>query len=139
MKGKMLIQGVTGSPGIAIGKVRIIKGDVEDGDRVEKGDILVCDTWAIENAYINCIQKAAALVQNTGGRTTYGAVRSHVENIPCLVGTVRISKKKATEVLKEGMMVVVEGESGEMQILQQDGKARKVKYGTVYQFLPDNG
>jgi pyruvate,water dikinase len=138
MRGKILLQGISGNQGTATGNVRIVRSNEEDAfdedtALVQKGDILVCDRYRPRNNYQKCITKAAALVQNKGGRWDYGAIESRaVFSIPSIVGT-----EKATEVLKNGMAVIVEGETGEKEVTMADAKIRKIKFGTVYQYLPD--
>jgi phosphoenolpyruvate synthase/pyruvate phosphate dikinase len=137
MRGKILLQGISGSPGTATGYVRIVRSNEEDAFDddtvlVEKGDILVCDEYRPRNNYEKCLINAAALVQNRGGRGAYGAIGSIGFGIPSVVGTV-----KATEVLKNGMAVIVEGETGEKEVIKKNGEIRKVKIGAVYQYLPD--
>jgi pyruvate,water dikinase len=60
--------------------------------------------------------KSAGIVTNEGGMTCHAAIVSRELGIPCVVGTT-----KATEVLKEGMTVTVEGKLGQVY----EGKVAK--------------
>lgn len=138
MKGRVLIQGITGNTGTAIGYVRIV--DADNITKVEKGDVLVfnkLEHWPNSLVSKDIEENAVALIQNVGGRTSRGGIACKAFEKPGLVGTVYVSGEKATDVLKEGMMVVVEGYSGETDTVSARGKPDKVKYGTVYQYLPD--
>jgi len=137
MKGRVLIRGISGSPGIGHGSVRVIKCEPGDEKTVNKGDIIVCDAWGYFDGGIESLKNAAALVQNRGGRTAIGLAVIRELGIPAVVGTVRVSETNATEVLRDGMQVVVEGETGEMGLTKEDGTKTKVKYGTVYEYLPE--
>ncbi len=101
---EVLIKGLGASPGVASGKVKIIP-KVEDIARVKDGDILVTKMTAPD--WVPAMRSAAAIVTNEGGTTCHAAIVSRELGTPCIVGT-----GNATEVLKEGMEVTVDGASG---------------------------
>jgi pyruvate,water dikinase len=57
--------------------------------------------------YTPFVIKASAIVTNTGGMLCHAAIVSRELRKPCVVGT-----KNATTVLKDGMMVTVDGLKG---------------------------
>jgi pyruvate,water dikinase len=101
---KVLTKGETASPGVASGKVRIIK-DISELDKIKSGDIMV--TTMTTPDMVPAMQKAAAIVTNEGGLTCHAAIVSREMGIPCIVGT-----GNATEVLKDGQEVTVHATHG---------------------------
>ncbi len=79
------------------------------------GNILVSDTTGPE--LMLAIKKAAAIVTNEGGLMSHAAVVSREFNIPCVVGT-----KIATQVLKDGDLVEVDGERGVVRIIKNESR-----------------
>ena len=55
------------------------------------------------------MKKASAIITDEGGLTSHAAIVSRELGIPCVVGT-----KEATQKLKEGVVVTVDGEIGEV-------------------------
>lgn len=98
-----LVKGMPASPGIATGKVNIIRNDDISG--VKEGDILV--TIMTNPDMVPAMSKAAAIVTDEGGRTCHAAIVSRELGVPCIVGC-----KNATEVLTDGMEVTVDSTRG---------------------------
>ncbi|HVL87851.1 MAG TPA: phosphoenolpyruvate synthase [Candidatus Thermoplasmatota archaeon] len=101
---KILLQGLGASPGTASGKV-VILTDAKALDRCKEGDVLVTPMTMPD--MVPAMKRAAAIVTNEGGMTCHAAIVSRELGIPCVVGT-----KKATTLLKEGLVVTVDGEKG---------------------------
>jgi pyruvate, water dikinase len=101
---KILVQGQGAAPGIASGKVVIIR-DVKDTGSVKEGDILV--TRMTNPDMVPAMRKVAAIVTDEGGMTCHAAIVSRELGTPAVVGT-----KTATNVLKNGQLVTVDGELG---------------------------
>ena len=101
---KILVQGQGAAPGIASGKVVIIR-DVKDTGSVKEGDILV--TRMTNPDMVPAMRKVAAIVTDEGGMTCHAAIVSRELGTPAVVGT-----KTATKVLKNGQLVTVDGEMG---------------------------
>ena len=102
--GRVLLRGLGASPGIGIGRVKVIFSEKEI-DKVEKGDILV--TTMTTPDMVPAMKRAAAIVTDEGGLTCHAAIVSRELGVPAVVGT-----KEATKVLKDGMIVTVDGEKG---------------------------
>ena len=103
-KKEVLLTGLGASPGTASGPVRIIK-DIHELDKVQKGDVLVAPMTNPD--MVPAMQRAAAIVTDEGGVTCHAAIVSREMGVPCIVGT-----GKATQVLKDGQMITVDGPSG---------------------------
>ncbi len=116
MEGKILLRGLGASPGIATGKVKVIFSEKEIS-KVEDGDILV--TTMTTPDMVPAMKRAAAIVTDEGGMTCHAAIVSRELGVPAIVGT-----KTATKVLKDGMIVTVDGEKG---IVYEGRVERKVE------------
>ncbi len=102
----VLLQGGAGSPGVIIGKVKVVP-KIEDIAKIEKGDILV--TAMTSPDWVPVMKKSSAIITNEGGRTCHAAIVSRELGIPCVVGT-----SNATELLKDGEIVTVNGYTGDV-------------------------
>lgn len=112
-KGKELIKGIPGAPGIAVVTVRVVDGEQVKMAAVKKGEVLVGERFDPEDD--EYIAKCSALVTDVGGKLSHAALAGKINGIPAVVGTV-----EATNVLKDGQVVVVDG-----------------TVGAVYEYIPD--
>ena len=106
-KGKVLVRGASVGSKIATGAVRLIM-DVQDIGQFQSGEVLV--TEITDPDWEPIMKNAAAIVTNSGGRTSHAAIVSRELGLPCVVGT-----GNATQILKTGMIVTIscaEGEHG---------------------------
>jgi pyruvate,water dikinase len=101
-----ILKGSPASPGMGAGPVKILKSPKEIG-KVQKGDILVAPMTSPD--YVPAMKKASAIITDQGGQTSHAAIVSRELGIPCVVGT-----EKATTKLKDGVIVTVNGETGEV-------------------------
>lgn len=101
---KIILKGLGASPGIGMGKVKIIKSSKEI-KRIERGDVLVTEMTTPD--FVPAMKKASAIVTDTGGMTSHAAIVSRELGIPCVVGT-----STATTVLKEDIDISVDGSHG---------------------------
>ncbi|HDH91537.1 MAG TPA: phosphoenolpyruvate synthase, partial [Candidatus Aenigmarchaeota archaeon] len=99
-----ILKGLGASPGIAVGKVKIVHG-LQDITKVEEGDILV--TTMTSPDLVPTMSKCSAIITDEGGRTSHASIVSRELGIPCVVGT-----KEATKVLKDGQVVTVDAYNG---------------------------
>ena len=104
MKNKLLFKGLSASPGIVKGTVRIVEG-IKDISKFKEGNILV--TEMTEPSMVIMMNKAAAIITDKGGITCHAAIVSRELGIPCVVAT-----KNATKILKDGMRIKVDGNKG---------------------------
>ncbi|MDD1695280.1 MAG: phosphoenolpyruvate synthase, partial [Methanoregula sp.] len=101
---KIILQGQGASPGVASGKVVIIR-DVKDTGSVKEGDILV--TKMTSPDMVPAMRKVAAIITDEGGLTCHAAIVSRELGTPAVVGT-----KTATNTLTSGQLITVDGEKG---------------------------
>ncbi len=99
-----LISGIGASFGSITGKVKIVEDGRKDIE-VDKKDVLVVKSYASEME--SMILAAGAVITDTGGLTSDIAIMCREFDIPAVVGS-----KDASEVLKEGELVRVDGNSG---------------------------
>lgn len=102
----LILKGDPASPGIATGPVRIITSASQIG-RVLAGEILVAPQTNPD--FVPAMRKAVAIVTDRGGRTSHAAIVSRELGIPCVVGT-----EKGTKKLKNGLIITVNGSTGEI-------------------------
>lgn len=102
---KIILKGAAASPGKIKGKVRVIKKQVETNIEIEKGEIIVISF--VTPFVFNYIFKAGAIITDHGGITSHAANIARELGIPCIVGT-----EKATQILKDGTEVIVDGDNG---------------------------
>ena len=105
-QGKVLTEGIAVGSRIGQGPAKIIK-DVKDIDKFKEGDVLV--TEITDPDWEPIMKIAAAIVTNSGGRTSHAAIVSRELGIPCLVGT-----ENATEVIKPGQEITICSAEGEV-------------------------
>ncbi|MBU0597786.1 hypothetical protein KKF61_02185 [Patescibacteria group bacterium] len=106
---KPLLKGLGVSPGQVQGKVRIIKSGKKN-PQFNSGNILV--THITDPSMVPLMARAGAIVCDIGGMTSHPSIVSRELGIPCIVNT-----KKATQVLKNGMQVSVDGTKGMVKML----------------------
>lgn len=100
----IILRGQGASPGVASGKVVIVR-DAKDTSAVREGDIMV--TKMTNPDMVPAMKKVAAIVTDEGGMTCHAAIVSRELGTPAIVGT-----KNGTLTLKPGQMVTVDGEKG---------------------------
>jgi pyruvate, water dikinase len=101
---KIILKGQGAAPGIASGRVVVIR-DVKDTGAVKEGDILV--TKMTNPDMVPAMRKVAAIITDEGGMTCHAAIVSRELGTPAIVGT-----KTATHQLKNGQLITVDGEMG---------------------------
>ena len=99
-----ILTGLAGSPGVASGRVRIVR-DLDEADQVEAGDVLVCRTTC--PPWTPLFGLAAAVVTESGDSGSHASIAAREYGIPCVVGAAR-----AMDVLIDGGEVTVDGTAG---------------------------
>jgi phosphohistidine swiveling domain-containing protein len=105
------VAGRVGSSGQATGPVRIIDPDKIDAE-FNDGDVLVCSVTTPK--YVPLMQKASAIVTDQGGILSHAAIVARELKKPCIVGT-----GNATQILKNGQVVAVDGNTGIVSIISK--------------------
>lgn len=102
--GEVILEGIAASTGMASGSVKIVQGK-EDLGKVQDGDVLVAQMTNPD--FVPAMRRAVAIVTDAGGRTSHAAIVSRELGIPSVVGT-----GKATQMLKDGEVITVDGARG---------------------------
>lgn len=102
----LILKGDAASPGIASGPVRILASPKEI-HKIVSGEVLVAEMTNPD--YVPAMRKAVAIVTARGGRTSHAAIVSRELGIPAIVGA-----KDALTLLKDGLVVTVNGSTGEV-------------------------
>jgi pyruvate,water dikinase len=106
LQSNSILSGAPASPGIGVGPVKIIHSPAEI-DKIHKGDVLVAPQTSPD--YVPAMKKASAIITEKGGRTSHAAIVSRELGIPAVVGA-----EHATHILKNDMVVSVDGKMGEV-------------------------
>ena len=99
---------------IVSGPVVIAKSPKEAADKMKTGAILVASSTSKD--YVPAIERAAAIVTESGGITSHAAVVGLSLGKPVVVGV-----KQATELLQDGMNVTIFTELGMIYTGKQEG------------------
>lgn len=122
--GKILIKGLGASPGLATGEVKIVSNE-KDISKVKEGDVLVAVMTTPD--MVPAMKRASAIVTDEGGMTCHAAIVSRELGVPAVVGT-----KSATKVLKDGMLVTVDGEKGIVYLGKLEvAKREEIRFATA--------
>jgi rifampicin phosphotransferase len=105
---KNLITGNPASGGVARGIARVIH-NLDDSERLEPGDVLVCATTAPPWTPLFAI--ASAVVTDSGGVLSHSGICAREYAIPCVVGTM-----VGTRLIPDGATVVVDGTAGTVRV-----------------------
>lgn len=114
--GRILTKGIPASPGIAVGKARVLL-DLKDAKNFQQGEILV--TKMTDPDWVPIMKMASAIVTDEGGRTSHAAIVSRELGIPAVVGT-----GNATKVIQDGQEITVDATRGiiyEGKVVQEEG------------------
>lgn len=103
---EVILKGAPAAPGLVSGPVKLVP-DVKLLDKVKKGDIMVTDMTTPD--FVPAMRRAAGIITNRGGLTSHAAIVSRELGVPCIVGT-----STATKILKDGMIVTLNGATGEI-------------------------
>jgi len=87
------------------GPVRVVKTAKEAAEKVQSGDIIVAP--ATDRDFVPAMEKAAAIITETGGLTSHAAIVGLNLSIPVVVGV-----DGATSILADDTVVTVDGMRG---------------------------
>jgi len=104
-----VLYGLAASKGVYEGPARRVSGPSEFG-RIAKGDVLI--TESTTEAFNLLLPLLGGIVTDNGGLLSHAAIVSREYGIPGVVGT-----REATERIKDGMRVRVDGDAGEVTVL----------------------
>ncbi len=101
---QILLKGLGASPGVVVGRVRLLRG-VEEMERLKAGEVLV--TTMTMPDMVPAMSRAGAIITDEGGMTCHAAIVSRELGVPCVVGT-----REGTRTLVDGQEVTVDGKAG---------------------------
>ena len=102
-----LLVGVPAAPGTATGRVRVIRDPL--GASLDPGDVLVAPTT--DPGWTPLFMTASALVVETGSTVAHGPTVAREYGMPAV-----ISLRGATETLRDGQTVTVDGYTGTVRV-----------------------
>ncbi|MEI9949026.1 MAG: PEP-utilizing enzyme [Pseudomonadota bacterium] len=106
------MKGLPVSPGVYEGVARLVHDEVDFG-RIHKGDVLV--TRATSPYFNLVLPLLGAIVTDRGGQLCHAAIVSREYGIPGVVGT-----RNATSFIKDGARVRVNGDTGEVHLIDPE-------------------
>jgi pyruvate,water dikinase len=90
------------------GTARVLR-DLSQADRLQPGDVLVCETTSAPWTPLFAI--AGAVVTDSGGILSHSAICAREYGIPCVVGT-----QTATQRIPDGALLTIDGVKGTVYI-----------------------
>jgi len=105
-----LLYGLAASKGVYEGTARRVSSPAEFG-RINRGDVLV--TESTSEAFNILLPLLGGIVTDNGGLLSHAAIVAREYGIPGVVGT-----REATERIRDGVRVRVDGDAGEVTLLQ---------------------
>jgi pyruvate,water dikinase len=108
-----VLNGIGASSGVATGRARVVL-DADWLDGFRPGEVLVCQTT--DPSWSAAFALASAVVLDTGGRMSHGAIVAREFGLPCVTNTGR-----ASVILRSGDLVQVDGDAGTVRRLQEAG------------------
>ncbi len=112
----VVLSGLGASPGRASGGVTTVE-DLGQLDAVGEGDIIAAEMTTPD--MVPAMKRAAGLVTDEGGMTSHAAIVSRELGVPAVVGT-----GNATDRLRDGQTVTVDGEKGAVEAGGEDTETR---------------
>lgn len=103
---EVFAKGDPASPGMASGPVKML-ASAKEIHLLHTGDILVAEQTNPD--FVPAMKKAIAIITERGGRTSHAAIVSRELGIPAVVGA-----KDVRKLLKDGMVLTVNGTTGEI-------------------------
>lgn len=104
-----VLRGVAASRGVVTGTARVIV-DLEDADRLDPGDVLVCVMTS--PPWTPLFGLASAVVADSGDLGSHPAIAAREYGIPCVLGV-----DGATRTIPDGATVTVDGAAGTVTVV----------------------
>ena len=105
--GTVLARGLSAAPGVAGGRVRVLRSP-DQGVALVTGEVLVAPMTNPD--WLPTLRRAAAIITDTGGMTCHAAIVARELGVPCIVGA-----RTATTDLADGTEVTVDGTHGQVR------------------------
>ncbi len=98
------LRGIGASRGAVTARARVII-DLDDADRLQPGEVLVCRMTS--PAWTPLLTVAGAVITEAGSLLSHASITAREYGIPCVVAV-----KSATRLLEDGALITVDGEAG---------------------------
>ncbi|EPH43673.1 PEP/pyruvate-binding domain-containing protein [Streptomyces aurantiacus] len=105
------LEGLGSSPGRIVGRARIVEDLVWQADEFQAGEILV--TRHTDASWTPLFAIAGGVVTDIGSMLSHSSIVSREFNVPSVVNT-----KYATQVINTGDMVMVDGDTGVVEVVE---------------------
>lgn len=105
------VEGLGASPGRIVGRARIVEDLVWQADEFQPGEILV--TRCTDASWTPLFAIAGGVVTDIGSMLSHSSIVSREFNVPSVVNT-----KDATQRINTGDMVVVDGDTGVVEVVE---------------------
>ena len=102
-----LLSGIGASPGRVSGPVSIVR-KLDELDKVSEGDVIVAEMTTPD--MVPAMKRAVGIITDEGGMTSHAAIVSRELGVPAVVGA-----ENATEQLRDGQLVTIDGEKGSVE------------------------
>lgn len=119
---KKILQGLGVSPGKVQAKIRHVQS-FKEYTSFQEGEILV--TKITDPTMVPMMNKAGGIICDIGGLTSHPSIVSRELGIPCIVSAKDKHGTPATTVLKEKILVEMDGTTGEVFLLDEKKKNEK--------------
>ncbi len=106
------LTGIPCSPGVVEGKVQVIL-QADEGTQFERGDILV--TRATNPGWTPLMVLAGGIITEIGGALSHGAIIAREFGIPMIAAVPEVTSR-----LKSGQWVRMNGQTGTIELLEED-------------------
>ncbi|AZM60907.1 MULTISPECIES: PEP/pyruvate-binding domain-containing protein [unclassified Streptomyces] len=109
-----ILEGLGSSPGRVMGRARIVEDLVWQADEFEAGEILV--TRFTDATWTPLFAIAGGVVTDIGSMLSHSSIVAREFNVPSVVNT-----KHATQVIRTGDLIVVDGDAGTVEVAESTG------------------
>ncbi|MEV6276616.1 PEP/pyruvate-binding domain-containing protein [Nocardia sp. NPDC051832] len=106
------LEGLATSPGIAVGRARVVQDLAWQADELQAGEILV--TRYTDSSWTPLFALAGGIVTDIGSMLSHSAIVAREFRLPAVVNT-----EHATAMIKTGDLIMVDGDRGVVEIVEK--------------------
>ncbi|PSB04431.1 glycerol-3-phosphate acyltransferase [Merismopedia glauca] len=105
------LQGIGASPGIVVGRVKVVRNFQVIADINPKTILVVPYT---DSGWAPLLSRVGGIIAEVGGRLSHGAIVAREYGIPAVMDI-----PHATQILQDGQMVRIDGQTGSIQVFDE--------------------